>query len=110
MDKRRFSTADIMGSGILSTPPPKTDIPQDVECVGSDYEFSYIGREAVREHIEAGKVVDASNYFGIPSLWKDGDVFRGVLLQYRAVTEDKRFEDIEEALDWFEETASATSG
>lgn len=110
MDSRRLSTGNILSSDILSKPAPKTDIPEDRECIGSDYEYSYIGREAVKEHIESGKVVDASNYYGIPSVWKEGGKYRGVLLQYRSVTENKTFDDIEDALDWFEETAGGTSG
>ncbi len=110
MDGRRYSTQEALNAGILSKPTPQTDIPEDREQVGSDYEYAYIGREAVQSHIEGGAVVSASNYYGIPQIWKEGEKYRGVLLQYRSVTADETFHNITDALDWFEETAGATSG
>ena len=70
----------------------------------------YPGRQKVREAIEAGLVVKAFNYFGMPGLRKDGDVIRGTLHPYfgLAAPEDPTFDDVEAALDWFEESYHAT--
>ena len=80
----------------------------------------YPGREKVREAVEAGLVVTATNYYGHSSLRKDGDVIRGRLRRYSrrysviaatedpTLTEDTTFDDVEAALDWFEEAYRAT--
>ena len=76
----------------------------------------YPGREKVREAIEAGLVVTALNRHGHSSLRTDGDVIRGRLRRSSAVaaaedpalTEDTTFDEVEAALDWFEESYRAT--
>lgn len=110
MDERRLSTGDILNAGMLGVPAPTTEIPKDRETfhAGGD---EYVGRDAVLAALEEGKVVESPNYYGIPHIWKAGDgVYRGTLLQYRAVSEDPTFATAEEAEAWFSATNSATIG
>jgi hypothetical protein len=112
MDTRRLSTADILVGGILNVRPPKTAIPDDRERVeGQGDDWAYIGNEAVVAALDAGKVVSAPNYYGIPHVWKASEgVYRGTLLQYRAITEDETFTSAESAAEWFEEMYYRTDG
>lgn len=113
MDERRLSTGDILVSGLLNKPTPITDIPTDRETIngkGEDW-GGYIGNDAVAAAIEAGKLVEASNYYGIPCAWKaESGVYRGCLLQYRSVTESPVFATAAQAAEWFGTTCEATEG
>jgi len=113
MDPRRLDTAGVIASGILGIPAPTTGIPEDRETVsasGENYE-GFIGVEAVVAAVEAGNVVSASNYYGIPSAWRASEgVYRGTLLQYRAITEDPTFATVDELAEWFEEKYHETYG
>lgn len=106
MDNRRLSTGDLLASGLINQPAPKTEIPTDRE------EVEHGGDEAsVIAAIEAGKVVSASNYYGIPNVWKAAEgVYRGTLLQYRSVTEDPTFATAEAAAEWFIDRRESTDG
>lgn len=108
----RLDTGQLLALGILEKPVPQTDVPEDRESVDAldDTTWGYIGHERVTEALEDGKVVSASNYYGLPYLWKEGDVYRGTLLQYRAVTENPTFATIDEALEWFESRYHETDG
>lgn len=110
MDPRRMDTLAAMTGGIFGKPIPTTSIPNDREDVrGAGDDWSYIGNEAVIAALEAGKLVSASNYYGIPHVWKATDgVYRGTLLQYRSVTDDPTFATAREAAEWFEATYHAT--
>jgi hypothetical protein len=79
----------------------------DREGVASDG----LSREEIVAAIEAGKIVDASNYYGIPHVWRASPgVYRGTLLQYCRVTENPTFATVDEAVDWFEDAARNTDG
>lgn len=133
VDPRRLTTFDALVAGIMGK--PLIDCPHSVdrEILEADYEFEYIGTEAIREAIEEGKVVKSCNYFGIPRIWKEegpGEKtrfsvidlgidapteftekrYRVFLTQYRSVTEDKTFKDRTEAIEFFEELCSKTMG
>lgn len=113
MDHRRFDTGQLMARGILNVPVPETDIPEDRESVEYDSEEGWrdISTEAeIREAVEAGKVVRSPNYYGIPNLWKEGESYRGTLLQYRNVTEAPAFADLDDAVEWFVDRFYATDG
>jgi len=128
-----LSTLDALAVGILDKPPIGCPYSRDREMVDADYEFVYIGTEAVEKAIEEGKVVASSNYFGFPRIWKEEDSgektrfgiidlginappesikkkYRVFLTQYRAVTEDMTFRDKGEAIEFFEELCSGTAG
>jgi hypothetical protein len=108
MDTRRLSTGDILSMGIINKDAPKTDVPEDRERIGFDI---YDGAENdVREALERGDVVDCSEYYGIPIVWKDGEIYRGTLLQYRAVIEAPEFSDLDSAVEWFMDTARSVAG
>lgn len=110
MDTRRLSTGDVLAQGIINRPAPKTSIPDDrEEC---DYQCwdDKPGRDELLAAIERGEVLVCSEYYGIPHAWKDGESYRGTLLQYRAVTEDPTLATADEAVDWFLETARACEG
>lgn len=107
MDHRRLSTADFLAMGMLSRPAPKTEIPEDREHC--DVNVEQPSDEALREALEAGKVLSVANCYGITYLWKAG-VYRGTLLQYRAVTESPTFDAAEPALEWFRERCDSTDG
>ena len=73
-------------------------------------DLDHPGREKMRESIEAGLIV--TTFGGRPSLRKYGDAIRGTLTLYCQLLspEDPTFEDVEAALDWFEETYRSTHG
>lgn len=112
MDSRRLDSMGVLASGILGMPAPKTDVPEGRDRVDAmDWDtYEFIGEERAREAVDSGAVLRASNYYGIPYLWRDGGVYRGLLLQYRAVTEDHTFGSLDEAVGWFERTYYATDG
>lgn len=112
MDTRRLDTQHIIALGILDIPPPKTDIPHDRTPFDLHDDWDrYAGKEAVVAALERGDLVSASNYYGLPYAWKAGEgVYRGVLLQYRQVSEDKTFATADEAAEWSEQTYYATDG
>lgn len=100
-----------MASGILDLPPPETDIPGDREelqyclCCPSE-----LDAEALQK-LEEGAVLSCSEYYGIPHLWKQTEgVYRGVLLQYREVTENETFATAGEALAWYHRMNEAVEG
>jgi hypothetical protein len=107
VDTRRLNTGQVIAAGILNRPMPRTDIPSDREVVEIDFDVS---PEAITEAVERGAVVVCSEYYGIPNLWKDGEVYRGCLLQYRAVTEAPVFDALEPAVEWFSATAAVVAG
>lgn len=111
MDDRRLSTADVLAGGILSRPAPQTDAPTDREEFDPAPGWEFAGVDAVASALEAGKLVSASNYYGIPMAWKREDgAYRCILLQYRSVTEDETFQSAAEAARWFEGRFHATDG
>jgi hypothetical protein len=112
MDNRRLDTAAVMALGITALPKPDTDIPTDREVFSnSARDWNSPSTEQVVEALEAGKLVEASNYHGIPHAWKvaDGE-YRGILLQYRSITENERFATAEEAAEWFCDMHGRTDG
>jgi hypothetical protein len=55
--------------------------------------------------------VEASNYYGIPFVWKEAaGVYRGTMLQYRAISEAPTFASADEAAAWFVDRYHATDG
>jgi len=110
MDTRRLSTGDVLAAGIIDKPIPQTDIPRDRPEQEYDAYDHTPEPDELLAALERGDVLHCSEYYGIPHAWRDGDVYRGCLLQYRAVTESPRFETAESALDWFIKTASAVAG
>lgn len=113
MDPRKLDTGDVLSMGILNKPAPTTDIPKDRERVSATggADFLYIGAGAVEEAVNAGKVVHASNYYGLPYLWRDeAGRYQGRLLQYRSVTESPSFDDVHEAAAWFSDRYHETDG
>lgn len=108
----RLDTADMLYSGILDLPVPKTDIPEDRDRFeGAGDDCCFVGVAAVVAALEDDKVVTAPNYYGIPYAWKQADgVYRGTLLQYRRVTEAHTFATVTEVAEWFESRYHATDG
>lgn len=110
-DLRRLSTAAVLASGVLSRPAPGLSLlPSGREECVVKWKWEYIGDEAVLEALRAGKLVEAYNYYGIPHIWKEENRWRGVLLQYRATTDDQTFDDEAKALAWFQAKCSETAG
>ena len=108
MDPRRLSTGDVLAAGILNKPRPEVGIPEGREEESVEYDES---EERVAELLEAGKVVDCPEYYGIPVAWRgDGGLYRGILLQYRNVTEERDFDSAAGCAAWFRETAGAAMG
>jgi hypothetical protein len=110
MDRRRLSTGGVLAAGITGMPLPDTDIPQDRPKVEYDVCDNKPGRDELLAALECGDVLYCLEYYGIPNVWRDGDAYRGCLLQYRAVTETPAFGTAEDALDWFMETSHSVSG
>jgi hypothetical protein len=109
MDQRRLSTSDVLAMGITNMPAPETDIPEDRDEVQYDV-YEPITPKAMKDALEEGRVIYCPEYYGIPNIWKEGDIYRGTLLQYRSVTESPDFESADDAIVWFMETASAVAG
>ena len=109
MNEERLNTEQAIARGILSQPIPKTDVPRDREHEGVDL-WHCPDAAKLSDALEAGRVLDCSEYYGIPIAWRDGDVYRGVLLQYREVTERREFVTANEAVAWFLETARSVIG
>ena len=85
------------------------DIPYDRErCNAKNVECKFIGAAAIATALDANKLVESSNYYGIPNAWKTNNGYRCMLLQYCNVTEDKTFATAAEAAEWFEEMFRAT--
>ena len=111
MDTRRLSTGDVLAAGIIDQPAPTTDVPDDRVKVGIYIDEFDAARVATE--LEAGHVVDCSEYYGIPVVpvaWKADDGYHAILLQYRNVTENHVFATAAECADWFEDTAYAVAG
>lgn len=111
MDPRRLNTADLLASGILNKPAPKTPIPGAKEQQNFDLWDRPIDRSKVAKALEEGKVANCSEYYGIPQAWKAADgQYRGILLQYKSITVNENFASAEDAAKWFVETANAVAG
>lgn len=110
MDTRRLSTGDVLAQGIINKPLPKTDIPNGRPERQFDAYDGKPGDDELLAAIERGEVLVCSEYYGIPHAWKDGEGYRGALLQYRAVTESPEFDTATAAVEWFTETARAVAG
>lgn len=113
MDNRRIDSLGLIAAGILDLPIPKVDIPRDREEL--DVDVQPIGdpmpvASDLVEALNSGKVLVCREYYGIPNAWKDGDKYRGCLLQYRQVTESPTFDTAEECAEWFLDRAYACVG
>lgn len=114
MDYRRLDTAGVIASGIIGMPAPKTEIPRDRDefdpSTGA-YGESLVELDQIVAAIERGEVITCSNYYGIPYAWKQADgVYRGTLLQYRAISEDPTFATANECAEWYRDRHWQTYG
>lgn len=110
-DENRVDTAGFMAMGGLSRPIPQTGEPEGREQFDPEWGYQYVGAEAVAKALDEGKTVSAYNYYGIPKVWRaDAGAYRGVLLQYRNITENVTLATVDEAVAWFEEMAAHTDG
>lgn len=108
MDERRIDTAGFLAMGGLNRPVPETDIPETRER--AEWE-DVRGDGKIAEALDAGKLVNACNYYGIPYAWREAEgAYRGILLQYRVVTESVTFATAVECADWFDDVARRTDG
>ena len=111
MDERRLSTSNILSMGMLKKEPPKTDIPENRKTISSGIgNDGWIGDGRALKVLNEGMIIETCEYYGIPRLWKEKNKYRGVLLQYCSVSEDKTFTDINEALDWFKDVSELCMG
>jgi hypothetical protein len=95
MDERRLSTADVLASGILNKPAPRTGRPQNVEFA-SVYEDEWT-RQSLEDGLQAGGV-EGAFYYGCWAGWKTESGYSGELLQYRSVTDSFENVDLDEAV------------
>lgn len=120
MDSRRLDTGQVLAAGILNRPIPKAPWPEGREDVSVHLDYpggeEWIGNgqldaAVVREAVERLAVVGCPEYYGFPKVWKaDDGAYRGVLLQYRSISEDHTFATVDEAVEWFCATAAAVAG
>lgn len=109
MDKRRLDTGDVLAAGILGKPNPDAGEPKDREQLAIDIE--HVLGQGRRDELERGAVLHCAEYYGIPLVWKaDDGSYQGRLLQYREVTESRTFESLDDALEWFADTAQQVAG
>lgn len=109
-DPRRLSTGDVLSMGILNKEAPTFGEPEGRQRARWDVEGG-TREEFIKKVEDIGNVVDCSEYYGIPLAWKkDEGGYRGILLQYRSVTEERDFDTVEEAADWFIDTANSVAG
>ncbi len=111
-DPRRLSTEEIINSGILSRRVPDSALPAGRDWIEVHWDYEYIGDDAALAALrDESKAISSSNEDGIPHLWKESDnLWHGVLLQYRLVSEDRTFDNEEEAFQWFREKCTETAG
>lgn len=94
---------------------PETDIPEDrpqEQYRVYDYDTEKpTPRSKVERWLKGGRVIHCSEYYGIPYIWRISEKkYRGILLQYRDVTEDHTFSSAKECIDWFIETSERCAG
>lgn len=107
MDKRRWNTGQVLASGILGLPAPKSAKPRGTKLVEVDEED--LSPETLRAGLLQGGLT-ASMYYGCWHIWKTAAGFSGELFQYHQITE--RFADLplEEAVEQAAEWGSACYG
>ncbi len=108
----RMNTAGVIASGILERGVPESSLPDGREWItyGQDYDQELSDEQALAILADESKAIHACNYYGIPHLWKEGEKYHLIVLQYRAVTEDETFTDAAEALERFKDEFNQTSG
>jgi hypothetical protein len=106
MDHRRLDTGQ---AGISDLPVPETDVPEEREDLTIDGDC-VPGPGALADVIEAGKLVRCPEYYGIAYAWKQDGSYRGVLLQYRTVTENPTFKTCAELVQWLTDIVPAIAG
>ena len=109
MDYARWDTGQVLANGVLDRAIPKTGIPEDRDFLELDV-CEMPTAQAIAEALDAGLVASCSEYYGIPYAWKEGDRYRGVLLQYRNVTEDETFPTALAAAGWIRSTSLSVAG
>jgi hypothetical protein len=114
MDEKKLSSLELLAQGIVAKPAPETDIPEDRPSYSYDAQPYDKEKRTTNEELKAlllqNRVIRCSEYYGIPYIWQNGNIFRGVLLQYRSVTEDKTFDTADEAIEWFVDRAERCAG
>ena len=77
----------------------------DIPVVDSGInEEGWIGNDKAKKVLNDGKMLLTNEYHGIIHLWKtDKNKFGYVLLRWQKVVEDKTFNDIDEAVEYFKE-------
>lgn len=110
MDSRRLDTGQVLAMGVLNTPVPQTDIPLKREHYDYDVESPH-STSKLTTALDADKLLDCPEYYGCVYAWREAEnKYRGVLLQYRRVTEDHHFATATDCAEWFESTVRAVAG
>jgi hypothetical protein len=109
MDHLRLSTGDALYMGITDLPVPVIDVPKDTPRFAVDPDEP-LPTSAMEHAIESGRVLRCRAWYGVAYAWKDGGSYRGLLLQYREVTEDRTFATATEAIVWFADLIPQIAG
>jgi hypothetical protein len=111
MDNQRLNTTQVLAAGVMDRPIPKTEVPFDRERVEiCDDDQGMISRKGLSRALESGRLLECCEYYGIAYAWKEGEVYRGTLLQYRLVSEAPSFDSAQPLLDWLEDIVPAIVG
>jgi hypothetical protein len=109
MDHRRLSTADVLYMGITDLPVPVIDVPKDTPRFDVDPDEP-LPTSAMAHALESGMVLQCRAPYGVAYAWRAGVCCRGLLLQYRDVTEDHTFTTATEAVVWFADLIPQIAG
>jgi hypothetical protein len=110
MENRRLNTSQVLMAGIVNQPVPVTDVPQNRDTFEA-YGDQMPTPEALIAALEADQLLNVSEYYGVVYGWKQAaSVYRGTLLQYRAVTDNPTFTTAAELAEWFTDTVKGVVG
>jgi hypothetical protein len=109
MDHRRLSTADALCMGTTDLPSTVTDVPKDTPRFPVDPDEP-LNASAMEHAIESGRVLRCRATYGVLYAWRVGVSYRGLLLQYREVTEYHTFTTATEAIAWFADLIPQLAG
>ncbi len=106
MNTARLNTAQVLAAGVTLRPNPNPNIPHD----RFHFDCSPCQESEMVAAMERGDLLKCAEYYGIAYAWKDGDVYRGTLLQYREITEAPAFESASLCAKWMYSMIPQISG
>jgi hypothetical protein len=117
MDYRRLDTMGAIRDGVLLRQAPKTDMPEGREQVDPRVfdddggGWPSVPAADVVVALDRGALLYVAEYYGCVSAWRTDDGrYRGTLMQYKNLTEDRTFRTAKSCAIWFKQTVEAVAG